>query len=136
MTQEIAQATDFQTIDTTVIQVRSVLNFMYALGYVLDANSKTARFFTENKSLQANRFLSVHTAIRMHNMPDEGWNVLHDGQGNATAHPHGVNLKGGFTVLGVRDRKSTRLVPKVKFSVTRVGVVVIQDHMVRPLNET
>jgi hypothetical protein len=132
----LAADEDFTTVDTTVVQVRSVLNFMYALGYVLDADVKTARFITESKTSQANRYLSIHTAIRMHNMPAERWEIVADAKGDVVARPQGVNLKNGFTVLGVRLAFASKLVPQVKFSVTRTGAIVTQYHLVRPLNET
>lgn len=124
---------DFQVVDTTVIQVRSILNFMYTLGYTLDGTVKTGRFFTEAADGQANRYLSVNTAIRMHNMPPENWELF-GVKGAQVAKPKGINLKAGFTPIGVRIAIASKLVDKAKISVTRTGQIVTQDVMVKPLN--
>lgn len=124
---------EFTPVDTTAVQVRSVLNFMYALGYTLDGTAKTGRFYTEVASGQANRWIGVTTAIKMHNMSDANWEVVQE-RGNPVARPKGIPLKDGFTPIGVRLAIASKLVEKVKISVTRTGVIVTQDVMVKPLN--
>jgi len=126
-------AEEFIPVDTTVVQVRSILNFMYALGYVLDGTVKTARFFTEAADGQANRYLSVNTAIRLHNMPAHGWELV-EVKGDLVAKPKGVNLKAGYTPIGVRLAIASKLVDKAKISVNRTGQIVTQDVMIKPLN--
>lgn len=123
---------DFVALDTTVVQVRSVLNFMYTLGYVLDGASKTGRFVTEASGAQGNRFLSFATAVRLHNLPVSQWAI--DGAGSA--FPTGVSLQAGFTPIGVRLAEASKLVEKVKIAVSRTGQVVTQDVMVKPLNKS
>ena len=125
----------FQKVDTTVIQVRSVLNFMYALGYSLDASSKTGRFVSQHREHQGNRFLSMAVAVRMHNLPQSQWDVFHNEDKTLSmALPQGINLQAGFSPIGVSIALASKLVEKVKFSVTRKGDVVTQDVMVKPLN--
>jgi hypothetical protein len=127
---------EFNKVDTTVVQVRSVLNFMYTLGYALDADSKTGRFFTEQKGYQCNRYLSMATAIRLHNLTGNEWTVYtNEDKTEAVVFPEGINLQAGFTPIGVNLAMASRLVEKVKFSVNRKGGVVTQDVMVRPLNQ-
>lgn len=126
---------EFTPVDTTVVQVRSVLNFMYALGYALDGDAKTGRFFTEAKTGQANRFLSVQTAVKLHNMRIEEWEIFKQGE-EYTVFPRCVTLRSGFTPIGVRLAIASKLVEKAKISVTRNGRIVTQDVMVRPLNKT
>ena len=127
----------FQKVDTTIIQVRSVLNFMYALGYSLDTSSKTGRFVTEQREHQGNRFLSMAAAVRMHNLPEYQWDVYqNEAKTLSVAYPKGVNLQAGFSPIGVNIATASKLVQKVKFSVTRKGDVVTQDVMVKPLNAT
>lgn len=121
----------FEQLDTTVVQVRSLLNFMYALGYTLDETCKTGRFVTNAKTLQGNRYLSAATAAKMHNLPAENWIVAPDGLGVA---PTCVTLKSGFTPLGVRIAMASKLVQEVKISVSRHGALIMQDFMVKPLN--
>lgn len=126
---------EFNKVDTTVVQVRSVLNFMYTLGYALDADSKTGRFFTEQKGYQGNRYLSMATAVRLHNLHQSEWDVYQNAEGTiAAAFPQGIKLQTGFTPIGVSLAIATKLVEKVKFSVNRKGGVVTQDVMVKPLN--
>lgn len=128
---------EFQKIDTTVIQVRSVLNFMYALGYKLDTKAKTGRFVTEQKEHQGNRFIGMALAVRMHNLPDSQWDVYeNEDKTMSMALPQGIRLQSGFSPIGVNLAIASKLVQKVKFSVNRKGNVVTQDVMVKPLNAT
>jgi hypothetical protein len=123
---------EFQALDTTVVQVRSVLNFMYTLGYTLDADSKTGRFFTNVKEMQGNRFLSFATAAILHNLSEESWLVNPE---NGEAHPTClIKLRHGFSGLGVRLAMASKLVKKVKLSVAKGGAVITQDIMIKPLN--
>lgn len=124
---------DFQELDTTVVQVRSVLNYMYTLGYTLDGTCKTGRFVSEQKELQGNRFLSFATAVKMHNSQESHWNVDLE---TTMATPTFVKMRKGFPSLGVRLAFASKLVTKVKLSVSRTGQVVTQSVMVKPLNET
>lgn len=123
---------DFQPLDTTVVQVRSVLNFMYTLGYALDGTSKSGRFFTNVKELQANRFLSFATAAVLHNLSEEQWSVDSEGEAHPQTH---VTLRRGFNPLGVRLAVASKLVKEVKLSINKVGTVITQDLMIKPLNQ-
>jgi hypothetical protein len=129
---DMTDVKDFEVLDTTVIQVRSVLNFMYALGYTLDLGSKTGRFVTEQRVHQGNRFLSFSTAAKLHNLQDEHWIV---DQETESASPTCVSLVVGFSTLGVRLAQASKLVKQVKLSVTKHGQVLTLDPMVVPLNK-
>lgn len=123
---------DFEVLDTTVVQVRSVLNFMYTLGYTLDGESKTGRFVTSVKEMQGNRFLSFATATSLHNLTEEQWII----DSTTLAYPQiNLVLRRGFNPLGVRLAVASKLVKKVKLSVSRSGQVITQDPMVKPMNE-
>lgn len=124
---------EFQAVDTTVVQVRSVLNFMYALGYTLDA---TGRFVTESKNMSGNRYLKANTAVAMHNLPNSEWKPVTDKYGITMMFPSCVGLQSGFNPLGVTLAVASKLVDKAKISVTRKGGIVTQDVMVKPLNQT
>lgn len=125
---------EFQALDTTVVQVRSVLNYMYTLGYTLDVESKTGRFVTGVKEMQGNRFLSFATAVKLHNLKEEDWAVDPE---SGEAHPtNGLTLKRGFNPLGIRLAFASKLVRKVKLSVSRTGAVITQDQLIRPLNQS
>lgn len=126
---------DFQALDTTVVQVRSVLNFMYTLGYTLDEEGNTGRFITKAKGAQGNRFLSFATAAKLHNLPATMW-LVDTERGLVYPDPaRTVRFQSGFTAIGVRLAISSKLVQKVKLSVSRTGQVVTQDAMVKPLND-
>lgn len=128
---------DFQELNTIVIQVRSVLNFMYALGYQLDEECKSGRFITKAKAMQGNRYLSMASAVRMHNLTTDGWEVYeHKLTGHTAAFPNGVKLQNGFTALGVKVAMASKLVAQAKFYTDRHGGVVIKSVMVKPLNAT
>lgn len=129
---EIPDLTIFQALDTTVVQVRSVLNFMYTLGYTLDTSATSGRFVTNVKEMQGNRFLSFATATMLHNLRTEGWLVLESGEARPNVKLH---LRRGFSVIGVRLALASKLVEKVKLSVGKGGRLVTQDFMVKPLNE-
>lgn len=121
----------FDPKDTTVIQVRSVLNFMYALGYTLDEDSKTGRFITKQKGAQGNRFVGFNTAARLHNSTLGEWQV---DEVSGLAYPSGVTFQTGFTPLGVHLAFASKLVLEVKLGVTRHGQVKVQDVMIHPMN--
>jgi len=127
--------TDFQMLDTTVVQVRSVLNFMYALGYQLDEDCKSGRFVTKNKSMQGNRYISMASAVRMHNMTDDNWTVYeHEATGAHAVFPNGIQMQNGFTAIGIKLAQASKLVQTVKFYTDRHGVVKVRSQMVKPLN--
>lgn len=127
---------EFIKLDTTIVQARSLLNFMYALGYTLDEDCKTGRFVTKAKVHQGNRYLSAASAIKMHNLKDSQWAVHTFGNELEVVFPEGsVKLNFGFTGMGVRLAMASKLVEEVKLSVTRTGQLVTQDVMIKPLNE-
>lgn len=128
--------TNFQVLDTAVIQVRSVLNFMYTLGYTLDPDNEGGRFVTEQKALQGNRYISAANAVRLHNMPLEDWQVYQNA--SATVFyvvPTGIGFQVGLTPLAVRLAFASKLVEQAKFSVKRNGNLVVKDSMVKPQNK-
>lgn len=120
----------FQVLDTTSIQVRSLLNYMLALGYNLDNNSKSGRFVTELPAFQGNRYLSFDTAVKLHNAKD--WHV----EGQMFAWPVAVQVVHPYNVLGVALAEASKLVEQVKLRITKHGDLVVLDPMVKPLNKT
>lgn len=120
--------TQFQAFDTITIQVRSVLNFMYALGYTLDDNG--GRFVTKVSSAQGNRYLSVNTAVKMHNAGESGWFEV-----QGTAFPKCVQMQRGYQPLGVHLAIASKLVEQAKFVSTSKGKVTMQSAMIKPMNK-
>jgi hypothetical protein len=123
---------DFQALDTTVVQVRSVLNFMYALGYTLDEESNSGRFVTKNRSFKGNKHLSFSTAAKLHNLADENW-IINTETGEVK--PSCVELVNGFSAIGVRMAQASKLVKQVKLSLSKHGQVLTLDVMIVPLNK-
>lgn len=122
---------DFEVLDTTVVQVRSVLNFMYALNYSLDEEAKSGRFISKNRMFKANKYLSFHTACKMHNLADEDWVMNEVG----AVKPNFLNLENGFNSIGLRLAQASKLVDQVKLSIHKNGSVLTLDVMVKPLNK-
>ncbi len=122
---------NFEALDTTVVQVRSVLNFMYALGYRLDETGKSGRFVSEHPAFKANKYLSFSTATKMHNLRDDQW-VVYD---NGVAVPNFINLSSGFSTIGVRLAQASKLVDQVKLSINKSGTLITMSPMVKPLNK-
>lgn len=129
----MTEVKDFEVLDTTVVQVRSVLNFMYALGYSLDEGCNSGRFITKNPAFKGNLTLSFDTAAKLHNLSDENWLV---NQETGEALPTCVNISRGFTTIGVRLAQASKLVKQVKLSITKNGNLKPLDLMVVPLNKT
>lgn len=120
----------WQELDTTVVQTRSVLNFMYALGYTLDVENGKGRFVTDVKQFQGNRWLSFDTAKRLHNSTQEDWTLYAEG----LVVPTFVDLYYPFTALGVRLAQASKLVERVKIRVDKNGNVITLSNLVVPLN--
>lgn len=121
---------EFQKLDTTVVQVRSVLNFMYTLGYVLDDTIDNGRFVTNVRSAKGNKYLSANTAVKLHNSKDSDWEVVN---GVGAFHKE-IEFQSGFSPLGLALAKASKLVDQAKFRVTRTGQLVKQSVMIKPLN--
>lgn len=121
----------FQPLDTTVIQIRSLFNFMYALGYTADVDSKSGRFVTDLPFGQGNRYIGFATAAKLHNLPAAQWNIDEKG----VVFPSVVQLKTGFSVIGVKLAFASKLVDQVKLCVTKRGDLITMDPMIKPLNK-
>lgn len=120
----------FQTFDTTAIQVRSVLNFMYTIGYTLDKESTSGRFVTEASFGQGNRYIGAANAVRLHNSTVEDWELV-----QGIAFHKTVKFQAGFNPLGIHLAMASKLVEQAKFRIERTGQLVIQDVMIKPLNK-
>lgn len=130
----------FQVVDTTQIQLDSLVSVMDSLGYRLDRRGgsgdirkPTGGFVTDNVNMKANRNISTTTAVKIHNTPRSQWvKVL----------PGWYQLQVGGMVLVVTAYAlnvlfARKLVEKVKFQKNRKSQfhVVVTDHMVKPVDE-
>lgn len=128
---EIPDLKEFQALDTTVVQVRSVLNFMYTLGYSLDMASNKGRMVSYTAEQQGNRFLSFNTAVAMHNLGEADWSV---DQTTGQAFPSVVKLRVGFAGIAVRLAIASKLVKKAKIATRKNGQLDTKSVMVKPTN--
>lgn len=127
----MTDAQTFQPLDTTVIQIRSLFNFMYALGYTADVDAKSGRFVTDLPFGQGNRYIGFATAAKLHNLQPAEWNINEEG----AVFPSVVQLKTGFTIVGVKLAFASKLVDQVKLCVSNKGELITMDPMIKPLNK-
>lgn len=132
MTEVKQAAQEFQELDTTVVQVRSVLNFMYTLGYNLDVHSEKGRLVTFSAAHQGNRYLSFNTAVAMHNLREDEWMANPE---TGEAFPANVKLLVGFSVVAVRIAMASRLIKKAKVGTRKNGQLETKSFMIKPLND-
>lgn len=121
----------FQPLDTTVIQIRSLFNFMYALGYTADVDAKSGRFVTDVPYAQGNRYISFATAVKLHNAEPAQWLVTQEG----IVFPEAVQLATGFSMIGVKLAFASKLVAQVKLCVNKRGELLTMDPMIKALNK-
>lgn len=69
---------EFVVLDTAEIQQKSLMLFMDALGYKLDA-SPSYRFVSDLDERQGNRYVRLTTAQRMHNATPSDWSEVSPG---------------------------------------------------------
>lgn len=127
----MTEAQTFQPLDTTVIQIRSLFNFMYALGYTADVSAKSGRFVTELPFGQGNRYIGFASAAKLHNLPATEWLIDEKG----AVFPSAVQFKNGFSALGVKLAFASKLAERVKLSVDKRGDLITMDPMIKPLNK-
>lgn len=130
---------EFQMVDTTQIQLDSLLFVMDSLGYRLDRagaegdkRKPTGGFVTDNKALKANRNIGLENAVKIHNATRKQWVKVKDGW-------YRLDLPGIDMVLSAYALNilfARKLVEKVKFQKNRNSPshIKIVDHMVKPVN--
>uniref|UniRef100_A0AAU6VYC6 DUF7390 domain-containing protein n=2 Tax=unclassified bacterial viruses TaxID=12333 RepID=A0AAU6VYC6_9VIRU len=133
------QSTEFQPVDTTQIQLDSLLAVMEALTYRVDRagaqgdkRKATGGFVTDAKALKANRNISFTTAVKIHNAPRKQWVKIVDGW-------YRLDLPGldiAISAYALNILFARKLVEKVKFQKDRKSPshIRLDDHMVKPVN--
>lgn len=136
--------TDFQAVDTTHIQLDSLIAVMDTVGYQIDRGGQylpdgrpdkrkpTGGFITFNKNLKANRNLSLTTAVKIHNSPRKNWVKVADGWYKLDLN--GLDLILSAYALNVLYAR--KLVETVKIIKDRKtpNHLKVQSHMVKPAN--
>ena len=136
--------TDFQAVDTTHIQLDSLIAVMDTIGYRIDRSGHalpdgrpdkrkpTGGFITDNKNLKANRNLSLTTAVKIHNSPRKNWVKVAEGWYKLDVAGLDLILSAyALTVLFARKLVETVKIVKDRKTPNHLK---IQSHMVKPAN--
>lgn len=119
---------DFQMKDTSQIQVDSMTVYMAALGY----NFKDKGWVTDSKALAHVSRISHRTAIALHNLTAEQWQI----QPNKMFAPvlNGKVFEIAMNGYDLSKSQAIKLVQKVKMQPNRKSAdgVMLQSHMVKP----
>lgn len=119
---------EFKMIDTSQIQVDSMVAYMGSLGYEF----KDKGWITTNANLKHISRISHRTAIALHNLPVSGWEL----QPNKVYAPRiaGKIFDIGMNGYTLSQSQATKLVQKVKMQPSRKTQegVMLQSHMVKP----
>ncbi|MNE04013.1 hypothetical protein D3C80_965340 [compost metagenome] len=127
-------AAPFIPLDTALVQIQSLKNFMFGLGYTFDPQCKSGRFVSDAFGSKANRYISFDNAVRMHNAGEEDWAVIEMNERPVVLFSR-FRMSTGFHPLVVRLARASRLVGKVKLGVSR-GQLFTKSVMVKPLNDS
>lgn len=128
----------FQVVPTADVQAESLRLFMKALDY--EPARINGGFITYNKRMAANSQYSTRTAIKMHNLPREGWQKYKD---TPFYEPIGLGFECQLLITDytLNVIMATKLVEQVKFQPSRKawnGMVFPPDtnaHLVKTLPE-
>ena len=102
-------------IDTSRIQLKSLMNFMKALGYEYSAHPTEKFFYTNDPNLKEIANISFNTAVKLHNGSCGVYKIL-----------------GKFTPYQLNVAFSSKIVYKVKLQYSKKKrVILTQSHMVR-----
>lgn len=108
-------------IDTSRIQLKSLMNFMKALGYEYSAHPTEKFFYTNHSDLKEIANVSFNTAVKLHNGYYIDWC---DGGFN------GPFVK--FTPYQLHVALASKIVCKVKLQYSKKKrVILTQSHMIR-----
>lgn len=120
---------DFQPVDTTNVQINSMVLFMRSLTY----HFRDGGWVTDAPALQHIRRLSQRTAIALHNLPAEKWVEIADGRFAPVIHGKMLDLAADAYTLA--QSTATKLVKKVKMQPSRTADegAEIQHYSVRPM---
>lgn len=130
---------EFQVLDTTQIQLDSLLAVMDSIGYRVDRSGSDSRkptggFVTDNRALKANRNISLMTAAKIHNAARSEWEKVAEGWY--------ILRIGGFSVVlsayALNILYARKLVHKVKLQKNRKAPshLVVVGHMVKVVNRS
>ncbi|QNN99911.1 hypothetical protein phiPsa267_039 [Pseudomonas phage phiPsa267] len=135
----VVQPEGFQMLDTSSIQLDSLLYVMDSLGYRLDRagaegdkRKPTGGFVTDNPALKANRNIGLENAVKIHNAPRKQWVKVKEGW-------YRIDLPGldiAISAYALNILFARKLVEKVKLQKARTTPhhIKVTDHMVKPVS--
>ncbi len=132
----LEQAEKLQLLDTSVVQIRSVIQFMEALSYHF--NYTTGYFETEVRAVKHISKLSFNTAVRLHNM---GYVPSIKPSGHYCWQAAGAGFRtAGFIDLIVSPElmavaQANKIVKEAKIQKDRKGNIHVQSVLVKFANE-
>lgn len=136
---EVAQTPEFQMVDTSQVQLDSLIFVMDALGYRLDRagaqgdkRKPTGGFITDNKALKANRNVGVEKAVAIHNADRKQWLKVKEGWYRLDMP--GIDIV--VTAYALNVLFARKLVHKVHIQKARTSPshMKVTSHMVKPAN--
>ncbi|QXV71693.1 hypothetical protein psageK4_039c [Pseudomonas phage psageK4] len=135
----VVQPEGFQMLDTSSIQLDSLLYVMDSLGYRLDRagaegdkRKPTGGFVTDNPALKANRNIGLENAVKIHNAPRKQWVKVKEGW-------YRIDLPGldiAISAYALNILFARKLVEKVKLQKARTTPhhIKVTDHMIKPIS--
>lgn len=135
----VVQPEGFQMLDTSTIQLDSLLFVMDSLGYRLDRagaegdkRKATGGFITDNPALKANRNIGLEKAVKIHNAPRKQWVKVKEGW-------YRIDIPGldiAISAYALNILFARKLVEKVKLQKARSAPhhIKVTDHMIKPIS--
>ncbi|QHZ59998.1 hypothetical protein PJKIFABJ_00043 [Pseudomonas phage PE09] len=138
------QPQGFQMVDTSSIQLDSLIFVMDSLGYRLDRaggtlpdgkpdkRKPTGGFVTDNVALKANRNIGLEKAVKIHNAPRKQWVKVKEGW-------YKIDIPGldiAISAYALNILFARKLVEKVKLQKARSAPhhIKVTDHMIKPIS--
>lgn len=120
---------EFVVLDTTAIQIDSLVTFMAKLGFSF--NAARGSFKTDNDQPKGSRSLRFSTAQRLHNATMEDWKELVPGWYTFAPVSLPTLALNGYQL---QELYATKLVKKTKFLHARKGGgrITLNSPMVKP----
>jgi len=109
-------------IDTSRIQLKSLMNFMKALGYEYSAHPTEKFFYTNHPNLKEIANISFNTAVKLHNGTLRDW----------SGHKYFKYPFNKFTPYQLHVAFASKIVYNVKLQYSKKNrIILTQSHVVK-----
>lgn len=126
-------------IDTSRIQLKSLMNFMKALGYEYSAHPTEKFFYTNDPNLKEIANISFNTAVKLHNGYFVEWNVM-ELMKMPLSPSAGFRFKSPFNKFGrykIHVALNSRIIHRVKLQYSKKKrVITTQSNMIKFICQT